>query len=133
MLFFNAVCDSYAQQKFADSLKEIVNQSEENEAKINALAYLGHNTANFTDAVKYARQGLLLAKKINDKKGEANCYLVLSSLYGNISYTNESIQYALDALAGYRELKDNNGMASAHLLLQGAYRDAEFGRASRPP
>jgi signal transduction histidine kinase len=73
----------------------------------------------------YAKQGLILSKKIKYKKGEADCNLVLSSLFGSNGLATESIYYGLNALELYEKLKDNTGIASAHLSLQANYRGAE--------
>src|SRR4051794_5095049 len=121
-LLFVVVQCSDAQEISADRLKQIVNQNKNDEAEVNALANLGITVSNSTDAINYTKQGLLLSKKINYKKGEADCNLVLSSLFADNA---QSIYYGLNALQIYEKLKDNTGIASAHLSLQANYRDAE--------
>ena len=121
-LFCVVVLHSYAQEKTIDSLKQIINQNKNDEAHVNALANLSKTVSNFTDAIRYAKEGLLLSKKIDYKKGEADCDLVLSDLNAQIT---ESIYYGLNALEIYEKLKDNTGTTSAHLVLQADYREAE--------
>ena len=121
-LFCVTVVNSYAQKKTIDSLRQIINQNKNDEVHVNALANLGITDSNFTDAINYVKEGLLLSKKINYKKGEADCNLVLSILFSDNA---QSIYYGLNALQIYEKLKDNTGTASAHLTLQANYRDAE--------
>jgi two-component system NtrC family sensor kinase len=124
-LFCAAVLKSHAQEKTIDSLRQIINQNKNDEAQVNALAKLGRTVSNFSDAINYTKDGLLLSKKINYKKGEADCNLVLAERFSSNAQTTEAIYYGLNALQIYEKLKDNMGIASAHLLLQGDYRAAE--------
>ena len=123
MLFFCVLMvRTFPQEKSIDSLKQIVNQQQNDKAEVNALATLGITVSNFTAAIQYVKEGLLLSKKINYEKGEADCNLVLADLFSDHA---QSIYYAFNALVIYEKLKDNTGMASAHLVLQGNYRGAE--------
>jgi two-component system NtrC family sensor kinase len=119
IFFFVTNCLS-AQQHFTDSLKQIISQNKQDKEQVNALAYLS-NIPDI-DPINYARQGLLLAKKIDYKKGEADCNLILAGLFSDVT---KCIQYAPNALDIYNKLHDNVGIASSHLVLQANYRDAE--------
>jgi len=121
-LFCVTVVNSYAQKKTIDSLRQIINQNKNDKAQVNALVNLGMTVSNSTDAISYVKDGLLLSKKIDYKKGEADCNLVLADLVAQVT---ESIYYGLNALEIYEKLKDNTGTASAHLVLQWNYREAE--------
>ncbi len=117
LLILNAIT-AYGQQNLADS-RTILNLHKEDTTEVNALIYLGNNQTQIDSGIKYAQQGLVLAKKLNYRKGEANCLLMLAKFPdGNFS---GAIQYPLDALDIFEKLKDKTGIASAHLLLQGYY------------
>ena len=88
------------------------------------MAYLGNQQIEFDSAIKYAQQGLSLAKKINYRRGQADCFLVFAGFIGSRGNFSQAIQYALDALKIYKDLRDNVGVASAHLILQAIYREA---------
>ena len=78
----------------------------------------------YDSAIKYAKHGILLAKKFKYKKGEADCYFILAratALQNNIS---QGIKYSLEALTIYEGLRDTVGSALAHTILQGSYREA---------
>ncbi|HEY6438150.1 MAG TPA: hypothetical protein VIY47_16280, partial [Ignavibacteriaceae bacterium] len=75
----------------------------------------------FDSAIKYAQQGLLLAQKLNYKKGEADCYFVMGLASVDL---NQAIKYFLSALSTYKEIHDINGLAVSHLGLLGSYREA---------
>jgi signal transduction histidine kinase len=107
----------YGQQNLRES-RTIINLQKEDTTEVNALIYLGNNQSQIDSGIKYAQQGLSLAKKLNYRKGQANCFLVLAKFSDNISL---AIQYSLNALEIFEKLKDKTGMASAHLLLQGNY------------
>jgi two-component system NtrC family sensor kinase len=112
----------YAQQQNSeDSLRAIIDKQKGDTTEVNALAYLGNQQTQFDSGIIYAQQGLLLAQKLNYRKGEADCFFVIASKSVVFS---ESIQNGLNALSIYNDLHDNTGIASAYLVLQGTYWDA---------
>jgi len=115
---------SHAQEISIDSLKSVIKQHKEDTTEVNTLVILA-NSSQFPDAISYGNQGLRLAQKINYKKGEANCNLVLASSYSQNGSSIQAIQYALNALDIYEDLNDYTGIASVHLILQGNYREVE--------
>ena len=76
MFFSHTGCCSLVQgqQKFTDSLRVIINRQKADTAAVNALADLANEQIQIDSAINYAQQGLSLAKKINYKKGEADCF-----------------------------------------------------------
>ena len=75
-LFSLSQCCIHAQRaKVVDSLKTVINQQKWDTAEVNALAQLAFEQEQFDSAFKYARQGLSLAKRINDKKGRSKLLL----------------------------------------------------------
>ena len=109
---------SAQQENVEDSLRAIINQQKNDTAEVNTLAYFANEQTQIDSAIKYVQQGLALAKKLNYRKGEADCLFVLGLWYMDFG---PSIQNALDALNIYESLHDNQGIASAHLVLQAGY------------
>jgi len=124
VFFLLLLHNSHAQDTSIDNLKQIINRHKEDTTEVNALVVLG-NSAEFPDAVSYGKQGLQLAQKINYKKGEADCNMIVACGYGRNTSSIQSIQYTLNALNIYEGLKDYTGIASAHLILQANYREVE--------
>ena len=120
ILILNAIT-GYGQKNMADS-RAIINLHKEDTTEVNALIYLGNNQTQIDSGIKYAQQGLSLAKKLNYRKGEAICLLVLARL--SEDNFGQAIQYSLNALNIFENLKDKTGIAEIHLLLQGNYWNA---------
>ena len=110
---------SLGQQKIKDSLNNVIAKHKGDTNEVNALVYLQLIQTRFYTTI-YAEQGLLLAKKINYKRGEANCLLTFAQHTTNLI---KATQFSLDALKIYEEIKDFTGIASSHLVLQGCYWD----------
>src|SRR5579871_3572791 len=106
-----------------DSVKAIMNRHAGDTNEVKALAYLAANTSQFDSALDYSQQGQALARKLHDKKGEANCIYPLSTLYYDNNDLSRSIQADLDCLRLYEELGDFDGLCTIYLILQGVYRD----------
>jgi signal transduction histidine kinase len=115
--------NNYADSLQQDSLRAIINQQKGDTAEVIALAYLGTQQTQFDSAIKYAQQGLLLAKKLNYRKGEADCLFVFAIATGQRNLSG-AIQYALNALNIYKDIQNYTGIASAHLRLQSNFREA---------
>jgi signal transduction histidine kinase/lipopolysaccharide biosynthesis regulator YciM len=111
-------------QPAADSLKTIISLQKQDTTEVNALVYLSRQQTQVDSAFKYVQQGLLLAQKINYKKGEADCYLQIAAINSNfLNDYSTSIKNLYDALKIYRDINYTTGIAETHLHLQGWYRD----------
>lgn len=108
---------SLAQEKIKDSLNKVIAKHKGDTNEVNALVYLQLMQTQH-DSTTYADQGLLLAKKLNYKRGEANCLLISANQTTNLI---KGILLTLNALKIYEEIKDLTGIASSHLVLQGCY------------
>ncbi|MEP0131835.1 MAG: ATP-binding protein [Eudoraea sp.] len=108
-------------QPIVDSLKTIINLQKQDTIQVNALAYLAYEQTQLDSTIKYARQGLRLAQKLNYKKGEADCFFVMGRSNGDFNW---NIKQRLTALSIYEDIRNNTGIAFSHLSLQGAYREA---------
>jgi len=110
-------------QPIADSLKTIINLQKQDTTEVNALVYLSRQQTQVDSAFKYVQQGLLLAQKINYKKGEADCYLQIEGINSNfLNDHSAGIQNLFDALKIYSDINYTIGVAETHLHLQGLYR-----------
>src|SRR4030095_13218506 len=112
--FLLAYSIGWGQRNLTDSLRGVINLQKNDTAEVNALAYLANEQIQTDSVVKYAQQGLALAKKLNYRKGEADCLFVLGMWYMDFG---PRIQNTLGALNIYECLHDNQGIASAYLVL----------------
>jgi len=117
--------NTYAQQVIIeDSLRGIIEQQKEDTTEVNAMVYLSRQQTKVDSAFKYAEQGLLLAKKINYRNGEADSYFQIAGLYFNfLNDYSRCIQNLFYALKIYEDIHYATGIAEIHLNLQGTYRD----------
>jgi len=75
--------------------------------KVDVLYLMAENEK----ALSLVNKGLTIAKKINDKKFEADFLLWLSDIYGAISAYNEMLTSAQEANSIYQEIGDKKGQA----------------------
>ena len=110
-----------------DSLKKVLLTEEEDTKKVNTLNMLSYlfRDSDYKAGLKYSDSALALSTKLDYRKGEADCILIISLLYGVNNNFIQVIQYAIKALSIYESLKDYTGIASAHLILQGDYREVQ--------
>ena len=117
--------NTYAQQVIIeDSLRGIIEQQKEDTTEVNAMVYLSRQQTKVDAAFKYAKQGLILAQKINYRNGEADSYFQIAGLYFNfLNDYSRFIQNLFYALKIYEDTHYATGIAEIHLNLQGSYRD----------
>ena len=125
LVIYNCI---YAQSyNIEDSLRAVINQKKGDTTEVNAIVRLGNRLTQLDSVISLAEQGLLLARKLKYKKGEADCFFIIAMKSKDFS---EAIRYCFSALNIYKELHNNLGIASVHLNLQGAYRGAgDYGNA----
>jgi signal transduction histidine kinase len=110
------------QQNQKDSLIKIANEHDQDTFGVNALLHLADMQALPDSLIKYVTQARTILEKLEYKKGEADCFLILSKLGGLSIVYGQSIQYALDALSIYTDIGYCGGMILAHGRLQALYR-----------
>ena len=94
VVFLISINSIYAQNSTTtDSLKSIINKQQNDTTEVNALSYLANQQASSDSGFEYAQQGLLLARKINYKKGEAQCLWVLATCYLHHGDYSSGLQY----------------------------------------
>lgn len=95
----NAVIDSLVAQ--LPKVKQDTN-------KVNLLAKLALELQDLNPekGIKYANQGILLAEKLQFKRGKAACLYLKGDILIDISATKESAELLLQALSIYESLED---------------------------
>jgi signal transduction histidine kinase len=120
-LFFSIV--SPAQNTETDSLKKLLTTAKEDGKQVTILEGLSYAylSAYPDTALQFALQGLQLAQKIGDRRGEALCINALGSVYFHVG----DYAKALEMYLRYLELKDNlkerKGIAVAYFNLASVY------------
>ena len=112
------------QQNKEDSVRAIISRQKADKLEVDALLYLSSLQIQMDSAIKFANQGLTLAKSINYEKGEADCYLTLAAINVGQQNISQSLKYSFDALKIFKNIGDIQGAVLAHLILQGNYRQA---------
>ena len=112
----------HAQRSEVDSLLHIISKQKQDKQEVNAFAHLALILENKDSAVRCAERGLKLAEKIGDLKGKADCYLVLTLIYGAAPDLSRTIQDGLNALKIYEQINFKTGISSAHASLQANFR-----------
>jgi len=125
-VFFSNV--AMAQNQEIDSLKKLLAVSKENGPKritmLENLSYLYLSSSPDT-ALKYALEGLQLAKNINNRKGEAICINALGNVYFHIGDNVKALEYYLEYLKIKEELKDPDNISVAYYNIAGVYTEEE--------
>src|SRR5450631_2066676 len=83
-------------QALIDSMLQVLPALKEDSNKVNHIVIMSkqfYNLSKFKEGILYLDEGLLLAKKINWKKGIANCYDELGTLVGDTGNTAEARIY----------------------------------------
>ena len=122
----------WAQKYSRDSLRNIINLQRGDTIEVKAILNLvdmSFNNAsekfvvrNIDSIFNYLQKALLLAKKIDYSKGEAECYLLFSRTNGYINNYGQQISFLFKALQVYEQLNDQNAIAAVHINFQGIYK-----------
>ena len=100
-----------------DSLELVLKTAKEDTVKVNNLYSLSkqyRNISNFEKAMQYAESALVLADKINYKRGKANAYNIIGNLYIYTSNYPEALKNSLAALKISEELRYKKGIVSSY-------------------
>jgi tetratricopeptide (TPR) repeat protein len=120
LLFIITVCiekQSPAQlqgQERIDSLLRELPKANEDTNKVKLLIDLSHTfySINPDEGISFGKQGLLLAGKLNWKKGIGNACRTVAGNYGyGKSDYNTALKYSLQALEQFKEIRDKVGTA----------------------
>ena len=103
-------------QKKLDSLLNILKYSKQDTTKVNTYNALSslYGSSNPDTCLYYVKQGLVLAEKVNYKKGIAKCYYNIASANDDKGNYDIAIIYYQKSLKTYKELADKNGMSNCY-------------------
>ena len=98
----------YGQTKLIDSLKQVLQTVKDDTSRVNVLSNLGRAYSNSKpdSALLFSREGLLLAKKINFKSGEARCLARIAGVFNVLGNYPRALELYLEALKIAEEIKD---------------------------
>ena len=115
-----------------DSLRNIINLQRGDTIEVKAILNLVEMplndisgkfvVRNIDSLFNYLQKALLLAKRINYSKGEADCYYLFGRANGYIGNYGQEILFLFKALHIYEQLKDEDALAATHLYFQGIYK-----------
>src|SRR5438874_2024228 len=121
-----------AQNTETDSLKKLLSVTADDSKRINILEGLSYAyLASYPDtAMKYALDGLQLAKNTNNRKGEAICINALGNVYFHIGDNAKALEFYLQYLKMKEELKEFNSVSVAYYNIASVYtEEADYNRA----
>lgn len=135
ILLFCCCCKTlFAQSnKKIDSLLSVLKTAKEDTGKVNTFNGLSleiQRTANYSVSKKYADDALLLAEKINFKKGIAVSHVNIGNIYRAQGNYSDALKSFLASIKISEELGDKQTTASAYngiglvFRFQGAFSDA---------
>ena len=121
-LFFLTV-NARAQTHLTDSLQVALSKTSADTSRINLLLQLSRFHPGFTQRVAYANKGLSLARKINDKDGEARALAQLGGQYRVFGNYPLALHYTFSALRVREQANDTPGMARGYFTLGLVYEE----------
>jgi hypothetical protein len=110
--FLFTVLLANGQHELRDSLLKRATEHSRDTLGVNALLHLADMQIQPDSVINYVAQAQRLVEKLDYKKGEADCFLILSKLGGLSIIYGQSIQYALNALSIYTDIEYSRGMAN---------------------
>jgi tetratricopeptide (TPR) repeat protein len=125
-LLFAMMCcniNAQAQNNETDSLKKLLETTPEGINRVNVFENLSYAylSSSPDSALKYAMDGLQLAKQINSRKGEAICLDALGNVYFHIGDNAKALELYLEFLKIKEELKDWENISVAYYNIGGVY------------
>ncbi len=115
---------SFSQTTKADSLLILMQQPNTDAVKLDLLNSLSFEYWDVKPAegLKYAKEALLLAEKINSKPGIAEAYSNIGRSYRRMTNITKALEFSFKSLKLYQEINDKHGIASNLLNIGNAYR-----------
>ncbi len=120
---------SFAQkqgQALIDSLLLELSKAKEDTNKVKDLYLLSDNyetIGDYAQGLEYGNRGMLLAKKIDFKKGESICYNNIGIIYWSQGNYDKALENHFASLKIQKELGDKEGMASSYNNIGIVYHD----------
>lgn len=109
----------FAQNKAIDSLQKLLNTETDNEKKIELLSALTDAAfqSDFTEAKRYAAQGVALADSLLNKEWQPKFYEMLGRMYANLLDLDSAAYFFDKALKGYIETENPKGQATTYFKI----------------
>jgi signal transduction histidine kinase len=116
-----------AQTREIDSLKNLLSNTEAGSKRIRILEGLSYAyLSSYPDtSLKYALQGLQLAKDIDNRKGEAICINALGNVYFHIGDNVKALEFYLEYLKIKEELKEEDNISVAYYNISSVYTEEQ--------
>ncbi len=111
IIFFASCCvDTFSQNVEADSLQRLLATTTDDADKIHILEGLSYAYLSTSPdiAMKFANEGLELAKKTNNIKGQSICLLALGNVFHTVGDYVKSLEMNFRAIELKQTLKDQN-------------------------
>ena len=114
---------SRSQNTETDSLKKLLTTATEDSKQVTILEGLSYAylSAYPDSALQFAMQGLELAQKIGDRRGEALCINALGNVYFHVGDYAKALEMYLRYLELKDKLKERKGVAVAYFNLASVY------------
>lgn len=111
-------------QNIIDSLKTVLAKEKPDTTKVNTyddLVWEIYLSGDWNQSLKYAREGLELAEKLNYEKGKANIYHKIGNAYYSLSDYSKSLENYLLSLKIKEKLGFNKSLASTYGSIGNVY------------
>ena len=97
-----------------DSLERVYANAKDTETRLAVLKDLVNTsfTSDLNQAMEYARAGVLLAEKSDDKVALPEFYEMKGRMHANLLQLNSAVFFFNKALAGYSTVKNKKGQAT---------------------
>ena len=111
--------------KINDSLQNELSQAASDTTRLNILSKLASNglRIDLKMAQNYAKEGLVLARKISNTKQEANFLQIIGESYWRDSDYNNAINYLYQSLSLASKIGANGHLCDANIYLSATFRD----------
>lgn len=109
----------FAQNKAIDSLQELLNTETDSERKLELLSALTDAAfqSDYTEAKRYAIQGVALADSLRNKEWQPKFYEMLGRVYANLLDLDSASYFFSKALKGYTEINNPKGQATTYFKI----------------
>jgi len=127
LLILATIAAVNAQNPKIDSLLALLNKSAEDTGKVHLYANLS-SSVRFIDpakAIEYGQKGIRLANKLAFDKGNAACYLGVSTAYSYADKLDTALLYLDTALVYAHKVNDPNRLGLAYLNRADIYRQTQ--------
>ncbi len=104
---------AFAQQNQIDSLLTLLRSARPDTNRVNILTRLAQSHTDLDSAIFYAKEGALLADKIDFPRGQAECLIEMASSYASIGDEIRSLELYQQSLEIFDRIGNDKGVVSA--------------------